>query len=103
MGLENRTAGGAAPGAEPDPLREALDLACRSAREGGGPFGAVIALGVLGTTAATTLRSFVFEPRLGVAAWTAGASITLLAAAIGTALALLAPMRRSVSELMETR
>lgn len=65
--------------------------------------GAAVALLVLGSTAATTIRSFVFEPRLPVVAWMAGIGITVTAALAGAGLALRSPMRHPVGTLLEMR
>lgn len=78
-------------------LRSAVLAAC------GFVAGAAIALVVLATTAATTIRSFVFEPSLPLAAWLAGIGITLAASLAGTGLALRTPMRRPVGTLLEMR
>lgn len=65
--------------------------------------GAAAAVVVLANTAATTLRGFVFVPRLTAIAWTAGVTITLVAALVGTILALRSPMRHTVGTLLEAR
>jgi ABC-type antimicrobial peptide transport system permease subunit len=65
--------------------------------------GALAAVLILGSTAETTIRSYVFEPQLPALAWGAGIGITIVMSAFGTWLALRRPIRSPVSVLLELR
>jgi ABC-type antimicrobial peptide transport system permease subunit len=65
--------------------------------------GAAAALVVLESAAATTVRSFVFDPSLPAAAWVLGASLTIITALAGTWLAVRSAAASSPHALLEQR
>lgn len=70
---------------------------------GGFLLGAIVALGALALTSSTTIRSFVFEPRLPVSAWALGAAITIGVSAAGSWFAFDRASRATVRDLVGTR
>ena len=65
--------------------------------------GGLAAVGALGLTSATTVRSFVFEPSIPPASWALGAVITITMSGAGSLLAFHSASRSSVRDLLEVR
>lgn len=70
---------------------------------GGYLVGGLAALGALSLTSATTVRSFVFEPRIPLSAWLIGAIITIGVSTAGSWVAFDRAARTSVRELVGAR